>query len=244
MKNSLPLLFLVSLGTIYRQAVEAMCVMGGDMAFMEGALLRTVGFECINETSFIGDEEYCGDAEGNIDRRNGTYTCPGGKCFQCGPPRRGAALCDVELSDDLCDFPEDYEDEGCFVGENNTVIPVGATPTENSEPSIVFCVNETHYSAQYEVCGQNWFMDYPLGEFKCPDDTPTCMQSEESMTYGCVGTMANNTSDGQQGFSKEFSENSRTADSAAFFSGRVGGSLRLLFTLVIGAMTILSVVTG
>ena len=90
-----------------------------DMSIMETFnpwLIRTIGYECVNNTHFIGDEEYCASPLGNVGLVHGTYVCADGSvCFQCGDSGSGAAVCSNP----------DEPPEGCFQ-EDSHDSPFGA----------------------------------------------------------------------------------------------------------------------
>ena len=185
--------------------------------YSSGASLRFVGIECLNSTAFRGVEEFCGNTENGINRVEGIYECESGlTCEQCGPPRRGAAICTLATGQLECDFPEDYNDEGCFDGSaNNTVISVGAT---TEPPYVSSCQSDTTFSGGMSICGSNWFMDYQRGfSLTCPPALPKCVaDGGPNGVPACVADPAS-TSDSEA--NRETTEQPQSAPSAGYFLG-------------------------
>lgn len=131
----------------------------------------------------------CGEG-GVADRNpNGTNTlfCPDSapKCRQCGPVRRGGAICIPDSSTmSNCSFPADYNDTGCLVGENNYVMPVGS---QMSSPEFKQCADNSTYFSTTMVCGQNLFPEIAVDKLLCPNEKPICFASGGCCpASGCV----------------------------------------------------------
>jgi len=96
---SMIFLSLLAICTIVLGNDAAICGdnMDADMSIMETFnpwLIRTIGYECVNNTHFVGDEEYCASPLGTVGLVHGTYVCADGlACFQCGDSGSGAAVC-------------------------------------------------------------------------------------------------------------------------------------------------------
>merc|ERR1711862_863801 len=69
------------------------------MGYQEGASIGYIGYECLDQTTFIGTETFC-SKDGTILDVVKNFTCPDivPHCIQCGEPSWGAALC---LSTDI-----------------------------------------------------------------------------------------------------------------------------------------------
>jgi len=147
-----------------------------DMIFMEGHELGTVGLECVDDSTYHGHVELCGQ-NGNVERHEVTMTCPKDTfCVQCGPRRRGGANCLGTKETNLdCTFPQDYKDEGCLVGERREAITVGETYEETAKE----CIDNTSYRTVTSACGQNWYLNYKYGVATCPEDYPTCVDNDD-----------------------------------------------------------------
>jgi hypothetical protein len=84
------------------------CLVGGDMMYQVNQSLGYIGFLCLDNSTFLGKESFCGN-DGSIHDVNKTISCPEKSpfCFQCGMESYGAAVCLSNLT---------FAGEGCVLG--------------------------------------------------------------------------------------------------------------------------------
>lgn len=164
------------------EAIHALCVIGGDMQFMEGQVLGHESLECVNSTFYEGQWITCG-SDGKPSRTSAVFSCPENQyCVQCGARRRGGALClDADTTGDLnCDFGEDYNDDGCLVGENNEAVPVGHIITPMIPRHCVENTKQNSYWGYGFRCGASWFSEAVVQTETCPTNTK-CLEENGSI---------------------------------------------------------------
>lgn len=97
-------IFLIVIALIAPLATRGDCQVG-DIIYREGDSIGVIGFECIDDARYNGTESFCGSND-TIFVQEKVLTCSGmvPYCVQCGPPKRGAALClSTREVPDYCD---------------------------------------------------------------------------------------------------------------------------------------------
>jgi len=190
---SMILLSLLAICTIVLGNDAAICGdnMDADMSIMETFnpwLIRTIGYECVNNTHFVGDEEYCASPLGTVGLVHGTYVCADGlACFQCGDSGSGAAVCSNP----------DEPPKGCFQGESKwsskkvssssgCLVGDMMFTTDQLIGSIGFqCHDSSLVEGQESFCGSDGEINTIRKNFTCPEEAPYCFQCGEA-AYGAA----------------------------------------------------------
>ena len=190
---SMILLSLLAICTIVLGTDSAICGdnVDADMSIMvtfDPWLIRTIGYECVNNTHFIGDEEYCESALGTVGLVHGTYACADGlSCFQCGDSGSGAAVCSNP----------DEPPKGCFQGKGGRnskklsssfgcLVGDMMFMTGQIIGSIGFqCHDASLVEGQESFCGGDGEINTKRKNFTCPEEAPYCFQCGE-VAYGAA----------------------------------------------------------
>ncbi len=137
---------------------EAGCHVGSEM-FSIGDLVGSIGFQCNGNSSYIGQQSFCG-TNGSVYYEETSFICPNEApyCFQCGKASYGAAKCLTNYS---------ANPSGCTLG--------AASSKNNSEDKSTKSNNDTTESQNGGYCGllssDGTYVDCDPSATPCVDDS-------------------------------------------------------------------------